>query len=214
MEPNELKSLWQAYDQKIEKSLQLNQHILQELQSQKAKSKLNRLAIWKIAMIILGILWVLFLGFLVANSLTYSKIFFVVSGLGIMAVTTYAIVVYIQHVALITQIDNSSTVVEAQQKIAQLKASTLQVTRILFLQAPFYCTWFLTPQWLMNDPLAWLIPVPIALAFTGLAVWLYRNISYKNQDKKWFKLLFNSPEWNNVVQAEAFLSELEAFKNN
>ena len=35
MEDTELKALWQAYDQKLERSLALNLHLVKELQTQK-----------------------------------------------------------------------------------------------------------------------------------------------------------------------------------
>ena len=41
MELNEFKAMWQTYDAKIEKTLKLNQRVVEELQSQKVKSKLT-----------------------------------------------------------------------------------------------------------------------------------------------------------------------------
>ena len=40
MELSEVKSIWQSYDSKLEKTLKLNLHFLELIQSQKIKSKL------------------------------------------------------------------------------------------------------------------------------------------------------------------------------
>ena len=59
----------------------------------------------------------------------------------------------------------------------------------------------------------WLIVVPITLAFTILAIRLFKNISLKNMNKKWVRFLMNAgPEYRSVVEARDFLTELEEFK--
>ncbi|MEO6893747.1 MAG: hypothetical protein ABI136_01865, partial [Ginsengibacter sp.] len=58
----------------------------------------------------------------------------------------------------------------------------------------------------------WMISFPVAIVFTFASVWLYRNISLKNINKKWFKILFNSPEWNWLIRANYFLEEINSFK--
>ncbi len=124
-----------------------------------------------------------------------------------------AVIVYIRHILIIREIDNAESVVEAQEKTAILQTSTLQIGRILFLQAPFYTTWFYTPAWIAQADLGfWLITVPISLIFVFISLWLYKNIHYKNADKKWFRILFNSPEWTSVLKAMLLMKEIEEFK--
>jgi len=43
MELNEIKSMWRAYDAKLEKTLRLNQRFLEMIQAQKVKSRLTPL---------------------------------------------------------------------------------------------------------------------------------------------------------------------------
>ncbi|MEP6711341.1 MAG: hypothetical protein ABJA37_02940 [Ferruginibacter sp.] len=222
MNTDELQSLWQAYDKKLEdskflnmQSWALNLQCFEDLQKQKAKSKLNKLAAIKIWMVVVGVIWVLLLLFLVVNSLIFSKIAFVVSVGMIALITTVGIVMYIKQVILIKQIDNNESITVVQEKLAALQSSTLNIPRILFLQTPFYCTWFFTPVWATSgDPAFWFIALPIALLFAYFSWWLYKNIHYKNMDKKWFKILFNSPEWTTVIKAKGFINEIEAFKKD
>ena len=220
MEDNELKNMWKEYDRKIEESkilnLQswvLNLQSFEYMKTGKAKSKLNALGIQKKWMIALGFIWVFFLVFLIVNSLEFSKIFFVISAGAIAVFTSIAIITYIKQIVLINEIDNSDSLVEAQRKVASLQASTLKIVGILFLQSPFYTTFFWSPQMITGDPLAfWAISFPVAIFFVWLSVWLYRNISFKNVNKKWFKILFSSSEWTLVVKAMRYLNEIDEFK--
>ena len=220
MEDLELKNLWASYERQLEQSklLNLQSWVLnietkESIQLMKAKSKLNRLARFKSWVAALGIVWILFLLFLIVNSLSYQKIFFVMSASLILLFNVIAVVVYIRHIILIREIDNAESVVEAQEKTSKLQASTLQIGRILFLQAPFYTTWFYSPAWIaQSDPGFWFVTLPISLFFVFISVWLYRNINYKNVNKKWFRILFNSPEWHGPVKAMLFLKEIEEFK--
>jgi Na+-driven multidrug efflux pump len=116
---------------------------------------------------------------------------------------------------LIRQINKSNNITQTQHKLAQLQTSTMHITRILFLQSPFYTTWFLSVDMLAGTSAGLLIfQCCITIFFTLLAIWLYRNIKYENADKKWFKILFSGKEWTSVTAAIAFMQEIEDFKND
>ncbi len=222
MEDLELKTLLASYNQKLEEakvlnlqSWVLNVKCFEDLQKQKAKSKLDSLIAFKFLAIGLGVLWGLFLGNLLYFSLQTSKIFFTVSVGAIFLTNLAAIIVYVIHIVEINKINNSESIITAQERIARLKLSTINIVRILFLQSPFFCTFWWTTSMIVNEPLRfWLISFPIALIFTLAAIWLYKNISLKNVNKKWFKILFNSPDWKSLTKANGFLKEIETFKKN
>ena len=220
MEELQFQNILDSYNQKLEQakvlnlqSWVLNQHCFEILQKQKAVSKLRSLLNFKIVAIVLGMIWVWFLGYLFYYSLGRSQVFFAISSGAILLITLVAIAVYISHVVLIYNINNTENVIKAQEKIAHLQISTINITRILFLQTPFYCTFWWTTEMISKSPASfWLISFPVALLFTYFSIWLFRNISLKNQNKKWFKFLFNSPEWNSLVKADIFLEEINSFK--
>lgn len=220
MNDTQLNDILEVYNHKIEeaKTLNLQSWVLnlqcfETLQKQKAKSKLKSLINFKIVAIVLGILWMLFLGDLFFHSLEMSRIFFLISCGAIMIFTIIAIAVYLYHIILIDKINNSENVVQTQESIARLQLSTINVTRILFLQTPFYCTFWWSVPMIKSSPLSyWLISFPIALLLTFVAIWLYKNISIRNANKRWFGILFNSPEWTNLVKANIFLEEINSFK--
>jgi hypothetical protein len=222
MEDLELKTLLAAYNQRLEEAkvlnLQswfLNVKCFEDLQKQKAKSKLKSLITFKLFAIALGFLWILFLGNIFYFLLQTSRIFFTISVGVIFIINLAAIIVYVNHIVEISKINNSENVMKAQEQIARLKLSTLKIMRILFLQTPFFCTFWWNTKMIANNPQAfWLISFPIALLFTFASIWLYKNISLKNADKKWFRILFNSPDWKSLVRANGFLHEIETFKKN
>ena len=80
---------------------------------------------------------------------------------------------------------------------------------------PFYSTWFITPTLLANAGTAWLIVQIVATTLlTFLSIWLYRNISFENANKRWFRILFGNSEWTGVTKAIAFIKEIDDFKND
>ena len=220
MQHIELDNIWKQYDQKLEEarllnlqSWALNLQNFERQQKQKVKSKLNKLLWQKCFLILVGIFYTITLFVLIFNSMEWPKIFFIVSALAIAIITAIAIVVYIQQVFIIRKINQTDAIVEAQKKIGILQTGTLQITRILFLQTPFYCTWFLTPTMIANNiGMVLFITLPVFLFFTWVAVFLFRNINYKNIQKKWFKILFSSREWVSLIKSAAFLNEIDEFK--
>ncbi|MGC4036328.1 MAG: hypothetical protein QM764_10215 [Chitinophagaceae bacterium] len=221
MDDLELKQLWQSYDQKLEEarilnmqSWALNLKSFEMMQTQKAKSKLKSLQRLKLVIAFGGVVWSAILLFLFFNSLEWQKVFFSAS-VGIVALfNILAVILYIRHMVLIYQIDNSENIIETQTKLATLQQSTINTGRILWLQMPFYTTFFWSPAF-FHDIKSWLISIPITLIFAFLSFWLFRNIKPENANKKWFRFfLFDSPEWTSVNKAIGFLKEIEDFKAN
>ncbi len=221
MDNNQLEILLESYNHRLEEarvlnlqSWVLNYKCYEELQTQKAKSKLKGLILVKLVVMLLGVLWVLFVGFLVYHSLDIVKIFFVISASAIMIFTSWAVFVYGHHLVLLRKINNTDSVIKNQELIARLQFSTINITRILLLQMPFYCTFWWSIQMIENAPAAfWFISFPVAVIFSLGSLWLYKNITFKNVNKKWFKILFNNPEWHLLTKANDMLNEIDEFKN-
>jgi hypothetical protein len=213
METKELIKQWQDSERSLEKLWTLNLQCIEMVQTQKAKSKLNTLAIFKLLVIAIGIIYVFVLGFLVYGNHLRNLYFSISIGI-IILINIITILVYIRHILLIRNISLSENLVDTQQKIAVLQLSTLAISRILWLQLPFWSTWFWNSHWIANSLNFWLIPFPITIFFILLALWLYKNISLENSRKKWFRVLFNSTEWLSITSAMAFMEEIESFKQN
>jgi len=212
MEDITLKELWKAQDIKLEKSLQLNLHLLNTLQKDKAKSKLNKLANFKLFAVALGIIWCAFLGLLIYGNY-FKNMYFEISLVIILLFNIYACISNIKQIIFIKKLDYSDTIIGTQKKLAALQVSTINITRILLLQLPFYSTWFYTHQLVMHDTRFQLIAFSCTLVLVLVAIWLYRNVSFKNMHKKWLRVFMNmGPEYKSITEARDFLSEIEAFQ--
>ena len=218
MEDIELKNIWKAYDQKLEEAKILNLQswavnikTFEYLQTHKAQAKLNSLSAFKKWAVAIGVIWVLFLGILTWGN-HFKNVYFTISVIILLLFSVIAIAVYIKHIILISQINYNESIVDAQKKLTGLQASTINVTRILWLQMPFYTTFFWNTLWISSDIKFWLVAFPITLFFTFLAIWLYKNITIKNADKKWFKILLGDKEWTSIISAKNYLDEIDEFK--
>ena len=102
MEDTAINNLLQQYNIKLEEarvlnlqSWVLNYKCFETLQTQKVQSKLTALAGIKIVAIVLGILWVFFLGMLLYAT-GFNNIYFSISTIVVMLFTLFAIAVYIK----------------------------------------------------------------------------------------------------------------------
>ncbi len=222
MEDLELKNIWQSYDQKIAEaqvlnaqSWLLNLRCFESIQQQKAQSKLNSLVRFKTRAVILGILLVLLLIFLIwANH--FENPYFAISMGAIAIFSLYAVIIYIRHIILIRQLNYEGKIIDTQKKMAVLQSSTFQSTRIMWLQMPFYTTWFWHSKWVFYTSIKfWFIAFPITLLFTLLAIFLYKNIRMENMHKRWVRsLMMTGPEYKNLLKSMEFLNEIEEFKKD
>jgi hypothetical protein len=214
MEDITLMNLWKAQEEKLDRTMRLNLFLLESMQKQKAQSKLKGLARIKTSAVILGIVYILLLGLLIYGN-QFKNIYFSISLGAILLFNVLAVIVYMQHISLIRHIDYSQSITDAQEKLSRLQASTFN-TRFLFLQAPFYTTWFWSTGMIEAAGVKfWLISVPIALLFTLLAIWLYRNLTPENMHKKWVRTFIKSnPEHKSIMEAQEFLNEIDDFKSN
>jgi hypothetical protein len=213
MDIAELKTLWQTYDKKLEKSLALNLHLLQSIGNQKVTASFQSLVRLKLFAVFLGLAWNIFLGFLLYHY--HTEPFFVISVSAIMLFTMIAMAGYIYQVTLINSIRLSDPVLETQRKLAVLQSSIIRLTRILFLQTPFYTTFFITTDLLRNGTaFTWIILSVIVMVFTGLSIWLYRNISFRNMNRNWVKTLVQNEGGKSIARATQYITEIEAFKKD
>ncbi|MEO7311112.1 MAG: hypothetical protein ABIX01_11990 [Chitinophagaceae bacterium] len=209
MEDLELKQMWQAYDQKLDRLLVLNLRNFEELQTQKASAKINGFVRQQLVYIIIGVIWVAFLAILVFN--TPGNLWFAVSLGGIILFSAYATILYIRHVLMLRQINFNGNITETQEQLAAVRASLNQVGRVLWLQTVFYCTWFINPTMYQNIT-GMTITFGIAAVFLAASIWMYQALAPKNMHRKWVRNFETSVGGKAIVEASEFLQEIEAFK--
>lgn len=213
MENTEIINLWKSYNLKLEENLMLNKRNAEDITKLKVQSFLSSMKPLKIFIILMGIGWVVFLDLLIVHLYAIVNPFFLVSAIVIALFNKLAIAIYIYQIIVIHQVDISEPIVKTQEKLAKLKSSTLWVTRLLFLQLPFWTTFHLNKIVLENGN-AWFFSIQllITMLLFFLAIWLFFNIKYENKDKKWFRYLFNDLEWTPIIKSIELCREIEAFK--
>lgn len=213
MSTDEFQQIWKTYDAKLERSLQLNLRLLSEIQSQKAKSVLRTFVVARVIAIIIGAIYMLMLCF--AFWFIHSQPVMAVSFGVFILCTALAIGESIQELGVIHGISYGDNVVDTQQKLAGIQSSIIRMLRISWIQLPFWSTFFVSNELLRKGGLEFLmIEIPIVLFFTILAVFLYKNITVENANKKkWVRGLINGSGIKSVTRAMDFMKEIEDFKN-
>jgi hypothetical protein len=213
MENQELKQLWLSYHEKMDTNLKMTQIVVENTTDLRIKRLLGSMKPLKIVAVMLGILWVIFLDIILIATFGEASPFFIISVVVQVVLTKLAIRKYIAQLILIQQIDTSAPVLITQQKLAQLQSSTLWVARLLFLQLPVWSTFYLRQGMFKAENAALLVvQAVVTLALTYAAVWLFKNITPQNKDKKWFKLIFDGQEWQPVVKAMHLLDQIKQYK--
>lgn len=211
MEDQSLKEMWKAYEQKLEKSLAINLQIVRSLQVERAESNLRSFQRSQVIGVLLGIASVLFLGFLIY--VLQDNLFFSLSAGMILLFNVVAIGTYIRNAAIVDQINISENIAKTQAKLANVESTMTQVGRLMILQTPFFCTFFLSDQLVVHGgAIFWTVEITVTSFFIFLSVWAYRSLTYQNIDKKWVRIVLDGFGAKSVRRAMEFLKELEEFK--
>lgn len=217
MNENEFKLLWQSANEKLLDGLSVNKKNTEDITRLKIDNLLSSMKPIKLFTVGAGILWVFLLGGFTANLLFSAtgsvSPFFLGSASIQILLTAIAIGFYIYQLNLIAITDFSEPVLAIQEKLSKLKVSTLNVTRILYLQLPVWTTFYWNEKMFVADNLIlWIIQGAITLTFTVLALWLFFNINYENRNKKWFQWIFKGKEWQPILQSMELLSQIENYQ--
>jgi hypothetical protein len=210
--PDEFQRIWKAYDVKLERSLQLNLRLLEEVQTQKARSVLRSLVIGRIFGIVIGMVY----GALLCVALYYvwsQPVMAVSFGVFILC-TAIAIGKYIEDIAVIRRISYADNIVNTQEKLAKMQSSIIRTLRVSWLQLPFWATFFVSNKLLHDGGRGFLVyEAAIVVLFTLLAIFLYRNITVENAGKKkWVMGMIRGSGIRSVSRAIGHMKEIEDFK--
>lgn len=215
MENIEIINLWKQYDEKLEKSLSLNQKIITELQQQKAKNALRPARNYKLFVVFFGLIYSGLVTYFLYHLSPIASIFLNLSVAIHLLIMLIAVGMYIRQLVLISEIDRSENILQMQQKMAKLQSSTLRVIGICFLQFPVFATWNIRLELIDKNPLAfWLVQMPVVAILTYIGIWFFKNINIKNMDKRWFRMMFYGVEWSSILKSGKFLKEIETFERN
>jgi hypothetical protein len=168
----------------------------------------------KIFTLLVGLLWVLGIGYvllkLTINAYDQVSLYFLYSAYFQVMLTAMAVIIYIIQLSTLYSIDFNKPVVILQKTLIKLKASTLNVTKILILQLPFWTTFYWNESMFKNGTLPFFIlQGAVTISFTYLSLWLFFHLKFENADKWWFKLLLQGKEWEPLITSINILNEME-----
>lgn len=213
MEATDFIILWKEQYQKIDQALAINKQLLIHSLEGKAKSAVSSFKTVRWTGIIFGIFWCVAVGFVLIVSWGYTNWFFKSSLFIHLLVSVTAIGLYVYHLALLHNFNNSQNIVQAQKQLIRLQRSNLRTLGLLWLQLPVFSTWFMSTEWMQNSPATfWFIQVPVVLVQLFAGIWLYKNLDYKNHEKKWFKWFVSKGEFGKINKANALLQEIDALE--
>jgi hypothetical protein len=209
---DEFIQLWKTYDAKLEHSLQLNLRLLSEVQSQKTRSVLRTLMAGRAIGIVIGVLYEIILC-MVCWYVRSQPVMAVSIGVFIV-VTGIAMGAYWWELVLIGRIGYAENIVDTQEKLAGIQSSIIRTLRITWIQLPFWATFFVSNELIRKGgPVFWAMEIPLVLAFTVIAIVLFRNLTPEMMERKrWVRKLAQGTGWKSVTRAIGFMQEIKEFK--
>lgn len=217
MEDMDIITMWKTQNEKIEQSLAINNHVLKEIISGKAKSALSHLKRLKITLLFFGILYLIFLGGLISFAVThYSQAwnYFIISVGAIFAINAIAVAAYAKHLVWLNQINYDGSIAQIQQRLSGLQSSIIKHSRIMYLQTPFFTTFYLSSNWFPQNA-GWpfiLFHAVFTVAAIYSTIWIYKHMTLENIDHKIIKSLLSGSGRETVKKAMDFYKEIEDFK--
>jgi hypothetical protein len=218
MNDTELKNLWKEFNIETDDSLQFDPIKINEMKHLHAINLVSSMKPIKIFTLITGILWVaggiFLLGNIYLNNYDEANKFFLFSATAQVLLTAIAIMIYLYQIVTIFQTDLSKPVFKVQSSLANIRTSTLWITKVLFLQLPLWtCFWWNTAMFEEWGLIQLAIPVSVTSLFTLVSVWLVINIKIENRNKPWFVFLFKGREWTPLIRSMELLDQISEYRN-
>ena len=217
MEETNFVLLWKEQYEKIDQALVINKRLLHDSLSQKAENTLRSLIRSKALGVVAAILYLALLGFALFVAFRHyspAANYFIVSIGAIFLFNVKAAFDYIRHMVIVGTIDYNGSVVEIQQRLTMLQLSIIRHIRTMFLQLPFWTTFFLSSAWFPSKVNGGYVALQITITgtFVWIALFLYRSLTAQNMGKKWVKSILSGAGATKVTKALAFYTEIEEFK--
>jgi hypothetical protein len=228
MELNEIKSMWQAYDSKLEKSLQLNLHCIELIQAQKVRSELAPL-LWKrgIELVLHAVVIVLLAGFLASH---FTEWPYMVSAVLLLCFYIIAFSNCTRQIMIIRRMDYSNDIVTIQSSLVILRTHMVNFVRLAILCIPV----FLAYPMVVSKAIAdydlkglsfmdiragyqgnwWTVQLYASVILIPVCIWLYRQLSYKKIHTRWVRNTIQKFSGSRVTKAFEFINELESLKRD
>lgn len=226
MELDELRLVWQSGDQKLERSLQLNEQFIEQIQTQKVASKLTPLVRQRIIESAFHFLAIVGLtGFLVKN---LNALPYALSAAALLAFYVTTLINALKQISLIRNLDFNTDLATMQSSLVMLQTHIVNYVRLAILFIPTFLAYptlvtkvvkdydikFLSDFDIIASSNGnwWTIQLWVCIVLIPLGVWFYNQVSYRNIDKPWVRNFIDQSSGKRVAKALTFLNELQSLK--
>jgi hypothetical protein len=228
MELDELKTMWLSNNAKLEKSLKLNEQNIELIQTKKVASKLTPLYRQRVIECIFhSIAIVLLIGFLFKNMAEFP---YAISAIALLAFYLTTFINAIKQIKLIKNIDFNKDLATMQSSLVMLQTHIINYAKLAILFIPTFLAYPTIITKVIKDfdikALAdfdiiaksngswWTLELVALIILVPLGIWFYKEVSYKNMDKKWVKNFIQKSSGTRVTKALEFLKELQRLKHD
>ena len=218
MELDELKQTWTEHARKLDRVLSLNLQGLKTAQLDKTRSALGRFKAFRLFEIVIGILILIPLGSYIANRISVPTL--AIPALIVAVSVLVPVVVNICQLILLERISYADPVTTIQRKLEEIKLHYLRSFWLPVLMLPLYMAYvavafnlFFGVDVLANANTAFLwVNLAVSLIFVAPAVWVLRNLSFKNTGNPIIRVLVHGNGGKQMVAALEFLKALQEFE--
>jgi hypothetical protein len=228
MELDEFKSIWQSNDEKLEKSLRLNEQQIEQIQTQKVASKLGPLYRRRLIECIFHVAAIVLLGvFLIKNKF---EIPYALSAIALLAFYFTTLVNAVKQLNLIKEMDFNKDLATMQSSLVMLQTHIINYAKLAVLFIPSFLAYPVVISKAIKDYDIkffgefdiiqksngnwWTMMIAVSALLIPLGIWFYREVNYKNIDKRFVKRFIEKSSGKRVTKALEFLKELQSLKQN
>ncbi|MEY2490995.1 MAG: hypothetical protein QOC70_2937 [Verrucomicrobiota bacterium] len=219
MELDELKQTWTEHARKLDRILNLNLQGLKAAQLDKTRSALGRFKAFRVRELAVGILLLVLLGSYIAGRIWVPTL--AIPAFIVAASVLLPVIANIRQLILLDRISYADPVTTIQRKLEEIKLHYLHSFRLPVLMLPLYMAYVAVTFDLFFhiDVLAYAKPaflwanLMVSIIFVVPAVWVLRNLSFKNTDNPVIRALVHGNGGKQMVAALEFLKALQEFED-
>ena len=218
MELDELKQTWSEQARKLDRILSLNVQGLKTAQLDKTRSALGRFKAFRLREMIVGILLLLLLGSYIADRISIPTL--AIPAFIVFASVLLPVIASIRQLILLDRISYADPVTTIQRKLEEIKLHYLRSFLLPVLMLPLYMAYVSVMFNLFfgidvlaygKVPFLW-ANLAVSLIFVVPAVWVLRNLSFKNTHSPVIRALVHGNGGEQMVAALEFLKALQEFE--
>jgi len=218
MELDELKQTWTEHAQKLDRILSLNMQGLKTAQLDRTQSALGRFKAFRFREMVVGVVVLVLMGSYIVDRISIPTL--AIPAFIVFASFLVPVIANIRQLLLLERISYADPVTTIQRKLEEIKLHYLRSFTLPVLMLPLYMAYVAVTFDLFfhidifadaRKDFLW-ANLAASLVFIVPAVWVLRNLSFKNTDNPIIRAFVHSNGGEQMVAAVEFLKALQEFE--